>query len=127
MIFLKALNLVTPRLLLVGVVLAVLAARAWNVHSRIQYLEQDLAKVTQQRDAARTSFLLCQSTLAEADDRAQTAATAVQDKTREWRDAYEKLAATPPVKPLPVAKDQTLTGREVMDWFIDNLARKEAQ
>ena len=127
MIFLKALNLVTPRLLLVGVVLAVLAARAWNVHSRIQYLEQDLAKVTQQRDAARTSFLLCQSTLAEADDRAQTAATAVQDKTREWRDAYEKLAATPPVKPLPVAKDQTLTGREVMDWLIDNLARKEAQ
>ncbi len=127
MIFLKALNLVTPRLLLVGVVLAVLAARAWNVHSRIQYLEQDLAKVTQQRDAARTSFLLCQSTLAEADDRAQTAATAVQDKTEEWRDAYEKLAATPPVKPLPVAKDQTLTGREVMDWLIDNLARKEAQ
>ena len=46
MIFLKALNLVTPRLLLVGVVLAVLAALAWNVHSRIQYLEQDLAKVT---------------------------------------------------------------------------------
>ena len=127
MIFLKALNLVTPRLLLVGVVLAVLAARAWNVHSRIQYLEQDLAKVTQQRDAARTSFLLCQSTLAEADDRAQAATTAVQDKTREWRDAYEKLAATPPVKPLPVAKDQTLTGREVMDWLIDNLARKEAQ
>ena len=127
MIFLKALNLVTPRLLLVGVVLAVLAARAWNVHSRIQYLEQDLAKVTQQRDAARTSFLLCQSTLAEADDRAQTAATAVQDKTEEWRDAYEKLAAKPPVKPLPVAKDQTLTGREVMDWLIDNLARKEAQ
>ena len=126
MIFLKALNLVTPRLLLVGVVLAVLAARAWNVHSRIQYLEQDLAKVTQQRDAARTSFLLCQSTLAEADDRAQTAATAVQDKTEEWRD-YEKLAAKPPVKPLPVAKDQTLTGREVMDWLIDNLARKEAQ
>ena len=83
--------------------------------------------MTQQRDAARTSFLLCQSTLAEADDRAQTAATAVQDKTREWRDAYEKLAATPPVKPLPVAKDQTLTGREVMDWLIDNLARKEAQ
>ena len=127
MIFLKALNLVTPRLLLAGVVLAVLAALAWNVHSRIQYLEQDLAKVTQQRDAARTSFLLCQSTLAEADDRAQTAATAVQDKTREWRDAYEKLAAKPPVKPLPVAKDQTLTGREVMDWLIDNLARKEAQ
>ena len=127
MIFLKALNLVTPRLLLVGVVLAVLAARAWNVHSRIQDLEQDLARVTQQRDAARTSFLLCQSTLAEADDREQAATTAVQDKTREWRDAYEKLAATPPVKPLPVAKDQTLTGREVMDWLIDNLARKEAQ